>query len=55
MSKEELDVHIAFAKLELLELSHGKRTLTQCPGVERVAAEIAKAKQAIAQEILREG
>jgi hypothetical protein len=44
VTKTELDMAIAFARLELLELDAGKRTLTQCPGVENVAKAIAEAK-----------
>lgn len=45
LSKETL-LAIAFARLELLELEAGRRTLTQCPGVENVAKAIAEAKEA---------
>lgn len=41
----ELKVAIAFAQLELLELEHGRRPLTACPGVEQVAKAIAEAKE----------
>lgn len=36
----ELKIAIGFARLELLEIEAGKRELTQCPGLKRVAAEI---------------
>jgi hypothetical protein len=42
---DELKTAIAFARLELLELEHGRRTLAQCPGVENVARAIAAAKK----------
>jgi hypothetical protein len=44
MNERELKTAIAFAQLELLELEHGRRTLTQCPGVEKIAGAIAEAK-----------
>lgn len=40
----ELQLALAFARLELLELETGRRTLTQCPGLEQVAQAIAEAK-----------
>lgn len=48
MSKRDpqLDIAISFARLELLELDNGRRELTQCPGIEQVAAYIADAKKA---------
>jgi hypothetical protein len=39
MTREELEVAIAFARLELLELEHGRRAITDCPGVENIAKE----------------
>lgn len=44
MSDAELRLALAFAKLEIIEVQAGKRTLTQCPGVESVAKAIAEAK-----------
>ena len=43
----ELKIAIAFARLELLEVEAGKRSLLHCPGVEEVA-------KAIAEEIRRQ-
>lgn len=44
MSPEELQVAIAFARLELLELEHGRRTVTQCAGIESIAKEAARVR-----------
>lgn len=46
----ELKIAIAFAQLELLELEHGRRSLTQCPGIEEVAKAIAEAKEKLKQQ-----
>ncbi len=43
MTKGELELAVAFARLELLELDHGKRALTECPGVLVVASAIREA------------
>lgn len=43
-SREVIAVDIAFARLELLELDHGRRTLTQCPGLKAMAAHIREAE-----------
>jgi hypothetical protein len=43
MTKGELEVAVAFARLELLELDHGRRALTACPGILNVAAAIRQA------------
>jgi len=46
MSEQDVwQCHLAFAKLELLELQAGRRGLTQCPGIEAVAGAIAIAKR----------
>lgn len=41
----DLQLAISFARLELRELECGLRTLTQCPGVENVAAAIEEAQR----------
>lgn len=46
MAKDGLyKVDLAFARLELLELEHGKRTLTQCPGLKAMAGHIRDAER----------
>ncbi len=44
MTLDELKIAIAFAQLELMELERGRRTLTQCPGLEKIAEAIRNAK-----------
>lgn len=38
------EIDIAFAKLELLELRCGRRTLTQCPGLKAIGRRIREAE-----------
>lgn len=42
----EYRIALSFARLELIELEAGKRSLTECPGLENVAKYIAAAKEA---------
>lgn len=41
---QEFVIALSFARLELLEVESGKRRLTECPGVEKVAGFIRQAK-----------
>ena len=45
MDSELLPIALAFAKLEIVELQAGKRTLTECPGLENIAKYIEEAKK----------
>jgi len=44
MNDTELAIALSFAKLEIIELQAGTRSLTQCPGLKSLAEAIAKAE-----------
>lgn len=50
MTGDEIRMAIAFARLELLELEHGRRGITQCPGIEQLAKEAERTRKVWAEE-----
>jgi hypothetical protein len=44
LSKSELSLAMAFAKLEILEVEAGRRDLLSCPGIENLAGHIKAVK-----------
>lgn len=47
----ELEIAITFAKLELAEVKAGIRSLCHCPGLDKIAKYIKKAKAAARAEL----